>query len=56
MSASTLKADALAEIAKIKNAAVAEYLKLKVGHYSLTVVVVVAVVVAVLAGFVGHKL
>lgn len=52
----TLKAEALAEIAKIKNAAVAEYLVLKTGHYSLTVVGIAAAVALVIGLVLGHKL
>ncbi len=48
MDTTSLKAKALAEVAKIQDAAVAEYLKLKTGHYSLTVVAVVAAVAFVL--------
>lgn len=40
----SIKSQALAEIAKIQNGAVAEYLKVKTGHYSLTVVAVAAAV------------
>ncbi len=49
MDTASLKAKALAEVAKIEDAAVAEYLKLKTGHYSLTTVIFVAVV-ALIAG------
>ena len=51
-----LKAKALAEIAKIKDATVAEYLVLKTGHYSATVVAVVAIVALVIGAVLGHKL
>ncbi len=43
-----IKTKALAEIANIKDVAVADYLKLKTGHFSLTVVAVVAAVAFVL--------
>jgi hypothetical protein len=55
MTAAQLKAAALAEIAKIKNDAVAEYLKLKVEHFSLTVVSVVGGV-GLVVGFIVAKL
>lgn len=51
----SLKAQALAEIANIKNEAVKEYLTLKTGHYSLTVVAVTAVV-GVVVGLLLHVL
>ena len=51
-----IKAQALAEIAKIKDAAVAEYLTLKTGHYSATVLAVVAGVALVLGAILGHAL
>lgn len=51
MDTTALKAKAAAEIAKIEDAAVAKYLKLKTGHYSLTVVLVAAAVGLVLGLF-----
>ena len=56
LNTSEIKAKALAEIAKIQDAAVAEYLTLKTGHYSVTVVAIVAGVALVIGAVIGHKL
>ena len=51
MDLTTLETQAKIEIAKIENAAVAEYLTLKTGHYSPKVIAIVAGVAFVL-GFI----
>jgi hypothetical protein len=54
--ANELKAKALAEVAKIKDAAVAEYLTIKTSHFSGRVLAVVALVALVVGVVLGHKL